>query len=147
MISADQNGSDPSGIRFGSGEIYAIVEAAPFTDTISNTLCVGRRRPQDSDEQVFLFVIMKSGVTLTAQLRNDLEQAIKQGLSSRHVPKFVLEVPDIPVTINGKKVEIAVKQIMGGKDVQASATVANPEALQYFRRFREVESEPREARL
>ena len=138
---------DPSGIRFGSGEIYAIVEAHPFTDTISNTLCVGRRRPQDSDEQVFLFAIMKPGHSLTPQLRNKLKQAIKQGLSSRHVPRFVLEVPDIPTTINGKKVEIAVKQIMSGKDVQASATVANPQALQYFKRFRSMESEPREARL
>lgn len=139
--------ADPSGIRFGSGEIYAIVEAAPFTDTISNTLCVGRRRPQDSDEQVFLFVIMKTGQHLSPILRNELKQAIKQGLSSRHVPKFVLQVPNIPTTINGKKVEIAVKQIMSGKDVEASATVANPEALQYFRRFRDIESEPREARL
>lgn len=75
---------------------------------------------------------MKPGHTLTPQLRNELKQAIKQGLSARQVPAFVLDVPDIPVTINGKKVEIAVKQIMSGKDVKASATVANPEALQYF---------------
>ena len=139
--------ADPSGIRFGSGEIYAIVEAAPFNTLISNSLCVGRRRPQDSDEQVFLFLIMNEGQPLTPELRNRLTQAIKDGLSSRHVPKFVLEVPDIPTTINGKKVETPVKQIMSGKDIMASATVQNPEALQYFKNFRDIEREPREARL
>jgi acetoacetyl-CoA synthetase len=137
--------ADPSGIRFGSGEIYAIVEAATFNTKISNTLCVGRRRPQDSDEAVFLFLVMKPGHALTPQLRDQVKQAIRQGLSSRHVPKFVLEVPDIPVTINGKKVEIAVKQVLSGKDVQPSATVANPEAIAYFKRFRALESEPKGA--
>ena len=63
------------------------------------------------------------------------------------MPKFVIQVPDIPTTINGKKVETPVKQVISGKDVKASATVQNPEALEYFRRFREVEREPREARL
>ncbi|KAF2483914.1 hypothetical protein BDY17DRAFT_278378 [Neohortaea acidophila] len=138
---------NPSGIRFGSGEIYAIVEASPFNSTISNSLCVGRRRPHDSDEQVFLFLVMAANQTLTPELRNKVKQAIKSGLSSRHVPKFVIAVPDIPTTINGKKVETPVKQMISGKDVKASATVQNPEALEYFRRFREVESEPREARL
>lgn len=139
--------ADPSGIRFGSGEIYAIVEAAPFNTQISNSLCVGRRRPQDSDEQVFLFLVMNSGRSLTLDLRNKVKAAIRGALSSRHVPKFVLEVPEIPTTINGKKVETPVKQLISGKDVKASATVLNPEALDYFRRFRELESEPKEARL
>ena len=68
-------------------------------------------------------------------------------MSARHVPKFIIEVPEIPVTINGKKVEVAVKQIISGKDVKASATVANPESLQLFVRFRDVENEPRESKL
>jgi acetoacetyl-CoA synthetase len=90
---------------------------------------------------------MNPGHTLTPDLRNKLQAAIKGTLSSRHVPQFILEVPDIPTTINGKKVETPVKQIMSGKDVKASATVQNPEALQYFRRFRDLEREPRAARL
>jgi acetoacetyl-CoA synthetase len=56
-------------------------------------------------------------------------------------------VPEIPVTINGKKVEVSVKQIIGGKDVEASATVANPGSLELFKRFRGVEREPGEAKL
>lgn len=74
---------DPSGIRFGSGEIYAIVEAAPFNVHISNSLCVGRRRPRDQDEDVFLFVVMNSNEQFTPELSNALRQAIKSGLSSR----------------------------------------------------------------
>ena len=90
---------------------------------------------------------MNEGYSLTPDLRERLKKAIKEGLSTRHVPKFILEVPDIPTTINGKKVETPVKQMVSGKDVKASATVQNPDALEYFRRFRDLESEPRQARL
>lgn len=138
---------DPSGIRFGSGEIYAIVEAAPLNTQISNSLCVGRRRPQDTDEEVFLFVVMAKGHTLTPELSQTIRQAIRNALSARHVPKYVIEVPDVPVTINGKKVETAVKQVLGGKDVTPSNTVSNPEMIGYFKRFRDIESQPRAARL
>lgn len=138
---------DPSGVRFGSGEIYAIVETTPFTEYISNTLCVGRRRPQDADEQVFLFLTMKKGYSLTDELRQQVKKAIRTGLSPRHVPKFVIAVPDIPVTINGKKVEVAVKNTISGKDVKPSSTVQNPESIAWFRRFRTLESEPRETKI
>ncbi|KAK3674893.1 hypothetical protein LTR78_005237 [Recurvomyces mirabilis] len=138
---------NPSGIRFGSGEIYAIVEAAPLNTRILNSLCVGRRRPQDKDEDVFLFVQMAAGQSLTPAFRAEIKAALRTALSPRHVPRFVLEVPDIPVTINGKKVETAVKQVLGGKDVQASNTVMNPGMIPYFKRFRDIESEPRDAKL
>ena len=138
---------NPSGIRFGSGEIYAIVEAPPFTDHISQALCVGRRRPQDNDESVFLFLVMRVPGTLTSSLSDSIKAAIRSALSPRHVPAFVIEVPDIPVTINGKKVESAVKQTISGKDVKASNTVLNPDAIQYFRRFRDMEREPKKSKL
>ncbi|KAF2161713.1 hypothetical protein M409DRAFT_27771 [Zasmidium cellare ATCC 36951] len=140
---------NPSGIRFGSGEIYSIVEAPPFTSTISNTLCVGRRRPQDKDEDMFLFLVMMPGHKLTSELSNSIRQAIRTGLSPRHVPRFIIEVPEngIPTTINGKKVEATVKQTISGKDVKPSNTVSNPESIEYFKRFRELEREPRLAKL
>ncbi|KAK5135079.1 hypothetical protein LTR08_005604 [Meristemomyces frigidus] len=138
---------NPSGIRFGSGEIYAIVEAAPFNTQISNSLCVGRRRPQDQDEVVFLFLVMARGHTFTPEFANSVKQGIRHALSARHVPNFVLEVPDVPVTINGKKVETAVKQVLSGKDVEASNTVLNPRMIAYFSRYRDLESEPRAAKL
>ena len=139
--------TDPSGIRFGSGEIYAIVEAAPYNTRISNSLCVGRRRPNDTDEEVFLFLVMSPPHQLTPQFRAEVKAGIRNALSARHVPKYVLEVPGIPVTINGKKVETAVKQVLGGKDVTPSNTVLNPETIGYFSRFRDLESEPRGAKL
>ncbi|KAL6241733.1 hypothetical protein RBB50_011266 [Rhinocladiella similis] len=139
---------NPSGVRFGSGEIYAIVEARPFTEYISNTLCVGRRRAQDTDEHVFLFVMMKPGFSLTSELRARIKTAIRNALSPRHVPQFVLEVPDIPVTINGKKVEIAVKKVISGaRDVKPSSTVQNPETISWFRRFKDMESEPTDSKI
>ncbi|KXT08863.1 hypothetical protein AC579_6755 [Pseudocercospora musae] len=138
---------NPSGIRFGSGEIYSIVEASPFTEDISQTLCVGRRRPQDKDEDVFLFCVMLEGRTMTPELVNAIRNAIKTSLSARHVPRFILQVPEIPTTINGKKVESAVKQTISGKDVNPSNTVSNPHAVAYFKRFREIDRMSRPARL
>ena len=96
---------------------------------------------------MFLFVVMAKGHTFTPQFSDSMKQGIRQALSARHVPKYVLEVPDIPVTINGKKVETAIKQVLGGKDVTPSNTVSNPEMIGYFKRFRDLESEPRAAKL
>ncbi|GAB7353740.1 hypothetical protein MBLNU459_g4135t2 [Dothideomycetes sp. NU459] len=138
---------NPSGIRFGSGEIYGIAEGPGFNAQIGETLCVGRRRPRDKDETVFLFVKMLPGKVFTEELRSRLRTAISQGLSPRHVPSFILEVPDIPVTINGKKVEIAVKQILSGREVKASSTVANPDTLLSYKRFRNLERPPRAEKL
>lgn len=70
-----------------------------------------------------------------------VKDAIFKALSPRHVPKYVFEVPDIPHTINGKKIEIAVKQIVCGLDIVPSGAVANPEALEYYKRFYRVEEE------
>jgi acetoacetyl-CoA synthetase len=123
------------------------VETAPFTDEISDTLCVGRRRPSDRDEEVFLFVVMKPGKSLSRRLIMSIKTTIGKGLSPRHVPRFVLEVPEIPVTINGKKVEAAVKQTISGKDVTPSNTVTNPDSIGYFKRFRDLEREPGQAKL
>jgi acetoacetyl-CoA synthetase len=137
---------DPSGIRFGSSEIYNIVETAPFTDYVSNSLCVGRRRPTDFDEQVFLFVVMKSGFSLE-DIRAPIKTAIREALSPRHVPKFIFAVPDIPMTINGKRVETTIKKIISGEDVKPSSTIQNPQSLAWFRRYRHTEAQARIVRL
>jgi acetoacetyl-CoA synthetase len=153
MLGRSDGVLNPSGVRFGSGEIYAVVEAPPFMEVVSQALCVGRRRPQDRDESVFLFLVLREGVThgangttttttiLPPALSARIKTAIRTALSPRHVPQFIFAVPEIPVTINGKKVEAAVKQTLSGKDVVASNTVLNPSAIEYFRRFRDVERE------
>ncbi|ETI26012.1 acetoacetate-CoA ligase [Cladophialophora carrionii CBS 160.54] len=134
---------NPSGIRFGSSEIYNIVEGPQFNTLISDTLCVGRRRSHDKDETVFLFVIMAPGHEndFTPALVDRIKSAIREGLSPRHVPKFVFQVKDIPYTVNGKKVEIAVKKVISGANVKVSSTVRNPASLQEYERFRDIERE------
>ncbi|KAJ9610525.1 hypothetical protein H2200_005302 [Cladophialophora chaetospira] len=136
---------NPSGIRFGSSEVYNIVEGPQFNALISDTLCVGRRRPRDKDEVVFLFVVMAPGHSdkFSPELVVTLKNAIREGLSPRHVPKFVFQVRDIPYTVNGKKVEIAVKKVISGADVKVSSTVRNPQSLDEYKRFRDVEREER----
>jgi acetoacetyl-CoA synthetase len=137
---------NPSGIRFGSGEIYAIVEGPAFNASIAETLCVGRRRSADPDETVFLFVRMASGHNFTPSVAEKLRCAISDGLSPRHVPRFIVEVDEIPVTINGKKVETAVKQLISGQEIKVSSTVANPECLRGYKKWAGYEGR-KEAKL
>ena len=88
---------NPSGVRFGSSEVYQVVEGE-FASEISDSLCVGQRRPSDTDERVMLFLLMKPGVHLTKDLINRVNASIRQKLSGRHVPSFVFETPEIPVS-------------------------------------------------
>jgi acetoacetyl-CoA synthetase len=87
---------NPSGVRFGSAEIYSVLEAE--FPMLADSLCVGQRRPQDTDEVVMLFLMMKPGEKFTKKLVNDVKNAIRKELSPRHVPKYVFETPDIPVS-------------------------------------------------
>ncbi|KAG5351383.1 hypothetical protein C0989_006714 [Termitomyces sp. Mn162] len=127
---------NPSGVRFGSGEIYSVMEQ--FNGSIVDSLCVGQRRPQDPDERVLLFLKMRPGVRLTPKLESDIKTEIRKALSARHVPKFIFEIEDIPYTVNGKKIEIAVKQIVSGSNLQPSGTVANPDSLKLYYKFRDL---------
>lgn len=88
---------NPSGVRFGSAEIYSILESR--FPQVADSICVGQRRPTDSDETVMLFCLMKLGESFTQKLVNDIKAAIRKELSPRHVPKYVFETPDIPVSI------------------------------------------------
>ncbi|KAI0266999.1 acetoacetate-CoA ligase [Gloeopeniophorella convolvens] len=130
---------NPSGIRFGSGEIYGVLERSEFASRIDDAICVGQRRPQDKDERVFLFMKMRAGHKLGRAFERAIRTAIKDALSARHVPAYIFEVPEIPYTVNGKKIEIAVKQIISGIRVVPSATVANPEALEHYYQYQDVE--------
>lgn len=89
---------NPSGIRFGSAEIYNVLDAA--FPMVADSICVGQRRPQDQDETVLLFLLMKSGEKFTGRLVNDIKAAIRKELSPRHVPKYIFETPEIPVSFN-----------------------------------------------
>ncbi|KAK4178734.1 putative acetoacetyl-coenzyme A synthetase [Triangularia setosa] len=129
---------NPSGVRFGSAEIYGVVERW-FADKIQDSLCVGQRRKQDADESVMLFLLMKPGHKFTIELVNELKRKISEDLSKRHVPKYIFETPEIPTTINLKKVELPVKQIVSGQTIKASGTLANPQSLDFYYQFAKVE--------
>ena len=86
---------NPSGVRFGSAEIYGVLENG--FPQLADSICVGQRRPQDNDESVLLFLMMKPGEKFTVKLVNDVKAAIRKQLSPRHVPKHVFETPEIPV--------------------------------------------------
>ncbi|KAJ5921614.1 hypothetical protein N7454_009088 [Penicillium verhagenii] len=132
---------NPQGIRFGSSDIYSITESALFNKVISVTLCVGRRRLQDSDEAVFLFVVMQANQSFNSQIEYEIKNAIRKGLSSKHVPRFIIGVKEVPMTVNGKKIETLVKQVVstGYLPQTISSTVANPECLEYFRQYYNLE--------
>jgi acetoacetyl-CoA synthetase len=89
---------NPSGIRFGSADIYAVLEGS-FAKEVAESLCVGQRRPQDHDESVVLFLLMKPGVKFNAELAGKIRERIAKELTKRHVPKYIFEVPDIPVSV------------------------------------------------
>ncbi|KAK4155967.1 hypothetical protein C8A00DRAFT_31220 [Chaetomidium leptoderma] len=129
---------NPSGVRFGSAEVYSVMERR-FADRVRDSLCVGQRRPQDNDESVMLFLLMKPGVRFDRGLVNEIKQAISADLSKRHVPRYIFETPEIPTTINLKKVELPVKQIVSGHTIKASGTLANPQSLDYYYQFAKVE--------
>lgn len=129
---------NPSGIRFGSADIYAVLERH-FAAHVADSLCVGQRRPTDLDEQVVLFVLMKTPGALSKALVADMRATIARTLTKRHVPKYIFEIPEIPTTVNGKKVELPVKKIICGKTVKPSGTLLNPESLDYFYRFQKIE--------
>ncbi|KAM6524991.1 hypothetical protein FALCPG4_010558 [Fusarium falciforme] len=123
----------PSGVRFGSAEIYNILTRF-FASEVEDAVCIGRRRETDTDETVCLFVVMVPGHKFGDDLRTRIKAKIKAELSPRHVPGVVEECGGgVPKTGNGKKIEVAVKQILSGLDVKTNASVANPEALEWFR--------------
>jgi acetoacetyl-CoA synthetase len=87
---------NPSGVRFGSAEIYGVLERR-FADRVADSLCVGRRRAKDTDEAVMLFLLMKPGCEFDDGLVGEVKRAIADDLSKRHVPRWVFETKEIPV--------------------------------------------------
>lgn len=87
---------NPSGVRFGSAEIYSVLEE--FSKAIDDSICVGQRRQQDKDERVLLFLKLRDGHKLTPDFLNKIRTAIRTKLSSRHVPSFIFDVAEIPVS-------------------------------------------------
>ncbi|KAI0470830.1 hypothetical protein GGR56DRAFT_657828, partial [Xylariaceae sp. FL0804] len=129
---------NPSGVRFGSAEIYSVIERS-FADRVVDAICVGQRRPRDNDESVMLFLLMQPGHKFDRKLVAEIKEAIGREMTKRHVPKYVFETPEIPTTVNLKKVELPVKQIVSGQIIKPSGTLLNPDSLKYYYQFAKVE--------
>ncbi len=117
----------PSGVRIGTAEIYAQMEKLP---EIADSLAVGQN--YHDDQRVILFVKLAPGVTLTDELRDRIRKTLRENASPRHVPALILETPDIPYTLNMKKVESAVTNILNGRTVSNRDALINPNSLEYY---------------
>jgi acetoacetyl-CoA synthetase len=101
-----------------------------------DSICIGQ--DWQDDVRVVLFVVLKSDVTLTPALENTIRTTIRQETTPRHVPAKIVEVADIPRTISGKIVELAVRKVVHNETVTNTDALANPEALDYFRELPEL---------
>ncbi|MEW6252291.1 MAG: acetoacetate--CoA ligase [Planctomycetota bacterium] len=120
---------NPGGVRIGTAEIYRVVEGLP---EIVDSLVVGKDTA-DEDVEIALFLVLRPGLTLTPEFEKKLRAAIAENATRRHVPKHIRQVRAIPYTINGKKVEMAVRRMIHGQDVPNKDALANPEALEEYR--------------
>ena len=119
---------NPGGVRIGTAEIYRQVEQI---DEVVEGLVIGQ--DWDADTRVVLFVKLREGATLDAALVDRIKRRIRENATPRHVPARIVEVADIPRTISGKIVELAVRNIVHDRPVKNIDALANPEALEYFR--------------
>jgi len=119
---------NPGGVRIGTAEIYRQVEKF---DEILDSICVGQKWKDDI--RVILFVVLREGVELDNELIKRIKLGIRQNTTPRHVPYAIYSVPEIPKTISGKIVELAVRNIIHGLPVNNLDALANPEALEAFK--------------
>jgi acetoacetyl-CoA synthetase len=126
---------NPGGVRIGTAEIYRQVEVL---DQVVESLVVGQN--WDNDVRVILFVRLRDGVELDDALVKTIKNQIRANTTPRHVPAKIIAVPDIPRTISGKLVELAVTKVIHGEAVKNKDALANPEALEYYRDLEELKS-------
>jgi acetoacetyl-CoA synthetase len=124
---------NPGGVRIGTAEIYRAVEKLP---EILEAIAIGQK--WDNDVRVVLFVRLRHGSALDETLRKRIKDSIQANTTPRHVPAKIVAVPDIPRTISGKIVEVAVRNVVHGVPVTNALALANPEALEYFRDLPEL---------
>ncbi len=118
---------NPGGVRIGTAEIYRVLE--PMRE-IADSLVIGQQ--WNDDVRIVLFVKVAEGHALTENLKAAIKTAIRSNCSPRHVPARIIAVPDIPYTISGKKVELAVRNVVHGKEVANRDALRNPAALDAF---------------
>jgi len=120
----------PSGVRIGTAEIYNIAEKI---DGVADSLAIGQQ--WEGDQRIILFVKLTPGISLTEDLKNKIKKILREKASPRHVPAVIMEMPEAPFTMNMKKVESAVTNIIHGRPVLNRDALMNPQVLDYFEKI------------
>ena len=120
----------PSGVRIGTAEIYNVMDRM---EEVADSLVVGQN--WKGDQRVVLFVQLRPGKQMTDQLKDKIRKALREQASPRHIPGLIMGVPDIPYTLNMKKVESAVTNIVNGRPVLNRDALKNPECLDFYEKM------------
>lgn len=125
---------NPAGVRIGTAEIYRLVETLP---EVEDSIVIGQ--PWKGDARVVLFVKLSSGVSFSDELMVKIKKTIRSGATPRHVPAIIFPVEKIPYTISGKKVELAVLEVVQGKYPKNKEALADPTSLECYRNLPELQ--------
>jgi acetoacetyl-CoA synthetase len=120
----------PSGVRIGTAEIYNTLEEL---QEITDSLAIGQN--WEGEQRIILFVKLAQGVELTKELKDKIAKTLREKASPRHVPAIIMDMPDAPYTMNMKKVESVVTNIIHGRPILNKAALINPEVLDYFEKI------------
>ncbi|GMR14964.1 MAG: acetoacetate--CoA ligase [Gammaproteobacteria bacterium] len=126
---------NPGGVRIGTAEIYRQVESL---EEVEESICVGQ--DWDDDVRIVLFVRLRNGLELDEDLQNRIRRLVRENTTSRHVPARIVQVRDIPRTVSGKIVELAVRNVIHNRPVRNVEALANPEALDLYRDLPELKA-------
>lgn len=124
---------NPGGVRIGTAEIYRQVEKI---EEVAESIAISQQ--WQGDVRIVLFVRLREGLTLDDTLRDKIRNAIRANTTPRHVPARIVQAPDLPRTINGKLVELAVREVVHGRTVKNLDALANPQALDFFKDLPEL---------
>lgn len=125
---------NPGGVRIGTAEIYRQVETLP---EVLESLVIGQS--WKNDVRIVLFVLLQPEITLDENLQKKIKKVIRENASPHHVPAKIIQVPDIPKTRNGKMMELAVREVVHGREIKNQDAIANPESLLYFENIPELQ--------
>lgn len=125
---------NPGGIRIGTAEIYNVVEKMV---EVVDSLVIGQN--WNNDVRIILFVVLRDDLNLTLELKERIKSEIKTELTARHVPAKIIQINEVPRTINMKKVEIAVLNLINGWKIDNKEVLTNPESLEQFKNLPELQ--------
>ena len=124
---------NPGGVRIGTSEIYQQVENIDF---ITEGLVVGQN--YNDDVRIILFVTTKNDEDLNDEKIKLIKTRIRKNCSPKHVPAIIIKVPEIPRTKSGKIVELAVRKLINGEELNNKEAIANPESLDFFKNLSQL---------